>query len=126
MKTEKIYTQHEENKEWMNSLLFYRDEIKIMKGRIAEIASKNSSKDILAQVEHFQNQLIIQNNQIDVLKHEINLDNDAINNEIKKNHTAVDHRNIEDHSVLRDGISSFEKTFGTLKAELNVFLSKWM
>ncbi|MEO6303091.1 MAG: hypothetical protein ABIP51_07945 [Bacteroidia bacterium] len=126
MKTEKIYTQHEENKEWMNSLLFYQDEIKIMKGRIAEIASKNSAKEILAQVEHFQNQLIIQKNQIDTLKHVINLNNDTINNEIKKNDTAVDHRSINDHTVLRDGVLSFEKAFAALKAELNVFLSKWM
>jgi len=78
MKTEKIYTRHEQNKEWMNSLLFYNDEMKVMNHRIEEIAAKNSSKEILAQVEHFQNQLIVQHDNVDGLKHDINLSNDAI------------------------------------------------
>ena len=60
MKTEKIYTQYNENKEWTSNLSFYKDEIKIMENRLVEITSKNTSKEILAQVEHFQNQLIIQ------------------------------------------------------------------
>ena len=54
MKTEKIYTQHEENKTWSNNLSFYKDEVKIMENRLAEIISKNTSKEILVQAEHFQ------------------------------------------------------------------------
>ncbi len=126
MKTEKIYTQHEENKEWMSNLLFYRDEIKIMNERIAEIASKNTSKEVLAQIEHFQNQLLIQTNQLSILKHDLNLDNDAIDNEIKKNSVAVDHRSIEDHAGIREKMAAFEKIFSSFKKELNAFLSKWM
>lgn len=126
MKTEKIYTQHEENKEWMNNLLFYTDEIKIMQGRLAEVASKNTSKEVLAQVEHFQNQLLIQRETIDTLRHEINLSNDIINKEINKNETAVDHRKIADHSVIRDNMSSFEKIIKNLRLEFNEFISKWI
>ena len=40
MKTEKIYTQHEENQEWMSNAAFYSDEIKIIESRLSEIASK--------------------------------------------------------------------------------------
>jgi predicted RNA-binding protein len=126
MKTEKVYTQHEENKEWMNSLLFYRDEIKIMENRLQEIASKNTSKEILAEVEHFQNQIIIQKDHIDQVKHEINLSNDRIQAEANKNSTAIDHRSIEDHTALRENVESFEKIFRSLKTELNIFLSKYM
>ncbi len=126
MKTEKIYTQHEENKEWMNSLLFYTDEIKIMNGRLAEVASKNTSKDVLAQVEHFQNQLLIQRDTLDTLKHEINLSNDSINKEVHKNEVAVDHRRINDHTVIRDNMIAFEKIFKTLRQEFNEFVSKWI
>lgn len=126
MKTEKVYTQHEENKQWVNSLLFYKDEVKIMNSRIAEIASKNTSKDVLAQVEHFQNQLLIQNNQIDNLKHAINVDNDTIGKEIKKNAVAIEHRSIADHVTIRENMADFEKIFNLLKTELNTFLSKWM
>lgn len=126
MKTEKIYTQHEENKEWASNLLFYKDEIKVFGNRLAEIASKNTSKEILAQVEHFQNQLIIQKDHIDRINHEINLSNDAIYADINKNGMAVDHRSIKDHIVIRDNMKSFESIFITLKIEFKTFLSRWM
>ncbi len=126
MKTEKIYTLHEENKDWMNDLLFYRDEIAIMKNRLGEITKKNTSKEILAQVEHFQNQFILQADTIDNLKHEINLNNDAISHEIQKNDVALERRRMEDHAVLREKVIYFRKIFSFLKTEFNVFLSKWM
>jgi hypothetical protein len=126
MKTEKIYTQHEENKEWANSLSFYKDDLKILTGRLEEVASKNTSKEVLALVEHFQNQLLIQKGQIDILNHSINIQNDTINTEIKKNSVAVDHRTMEDHSVLRENMKSFEMIFKSLRIELMDFLGKWM
>lgn len=126
MKTEKVYTQHEENKQWMNSLLFYTDEVKIMQGRLEEVASKNTSKEIMAQVEHFQNKLIINRESIDILKHEINLSNDAISGEIKKNETAIDHRKIADHTLIRENMGSFEKSFSSLRTEFKEFAAKWM
>jgi hypothetical protein len=126
MKTEKVYTQHEENKTWMNNLLFYRDETKIMEKRLQEIASKNTSKEVLAKLEQFQNRIIVQKDNIDRIKHEINLSNDAITCDTARNITAIDHRSIKDHSVARENIGSFEKEFKSLKTELNAFLSKWM
>lgn len=126
MKTEKIYTQHEENKEWASSLAFYKDEIKIMEKRLAEIVSKNTSKEILTQSEHFQNQLIIQKGQIDQINHTINLDNDSITKEINKNNIAVDHRSMEDHTALREQVKTFEQLFSSLKSDFNAYLSKWM
>ena len=126
METTKIYTLHEENKEWMNNLLFYQDEIKIMKSRLEEIAGKNTLKEILAQVEHFQNQFILQLDSIDNLKHELNINNDEITREIQKNDVALERRKMEDHATLREKVAYFSKNFILLKAEFNVFLSKWM
>lgn len=126
MKAEKIYTQHKENEEWMNNATFYRDEIKILEGRLSEVASKNTSKEVLKQVEHFQNQFTIQKDRLDELKHEINLSNDKLKKEINKNPTAVEHRSVEDHLVARQNMNSYEKIFSTFKIELNTFLSKWM
>lgn len=126
MKTEKIYTQHEENKEWVSSLSFYKDDVKILTGRLQQVASKNTSKDVLVLVEHFQNQLLIQKGQIDILNHAINIQNDAISSEIKKNDVAIDHRKIEDHSALRENMKSFEMIFKSLRVDLMGFLGKWM
>ena len=84
MERQKIYKQHEENKKWMNDLLFFQDELKVMSRRLSEIAAKNTSKEVLAQLEHFQNQAIVQQNNIDELKHHLNVGNDHLRNEIEK------------------------------------------
>ncbi len=127
MKTgEKIYTQHEEHTEWMNKLKFYADDITVMKGRLSEIAAKNSHQDVLAQVEHFQNQFIVQKNNIDEISHTIKLDESAIEKEINKNPVAVDHREMPSHAGEREAMNAFEKNFNELRAEFKAFAAKWM
>lgn len=123
---ESIYKQHEENTEWTNKLNFYKDEVLILKGRLEEIASKNSSNDALAEVERFQNQLIIQRNNIDEILHAVKENEAALIEEIKSNPVAVDHRKVEYHAQEQDLVDSFEKNFNDLREEFNVFASKWM
>jgi hypothetical protein len=123
---EKIYTQHADHTEWMNKLKFYTDEISIMKGRLEEIASKNSHQEVLAQVEHFQNQFIVQKNNIDEISHVIKLDEKVIEKEINKNPVAVDHREMPSHSAEKESMDSFEKNFNELRTEFKTFAAKWM
>ena len=66
-----IYNQHAENAEWTSKLNFYKDEVAIMRSRLEEITSKNNDKDVLAKVEHFQNQFIIQKNNNDEIAHAV-------------------------------------------------------
>ena len=124
--TESVYKQHEENTEWMNKLNFYKDEIRIMNGRLEEIASKNSSTDALSDVERFQNQLIIQRNNIDNISHEVKMNEEALIAEIKTNPTAVDHRKVENHNKEKDLVDSFEKNINNLRDDFNRFSAKWM
>ena len=126
METKGLYQLHEEHKQWLNNLNFYNDELKIMQNRIAEIAQKNSSKEVLASVEHFQNQFIIQKEQIDIISHEIKLHEQALEKEVNKNEVAVDHRKFPVHAGEVDKIQSFDKIFNELRKELNTFLSKHM
>ena len=123
---EKLYTQHENHVEWINKLKFYSDDIIIMKERLAEIASKNNQKDVMANVEHFQNQFIIQKNNIDETMHTIKLDESALEREVNKNPTAVDHRVMPSHAEEKTTMDSFEKNFNELRAEFKTFAAKWM
>ncbi|MBL7937590.1 MAG: hypothetical protein JNM51_17435 [Bacteroidia bacterium] len=127
MKTgEKIYTQHADHTEWMSKLKFYADEIILMKGRLGELASKNNQSEVLASVEHFQNQLIIQKNNIDELSHTIKLDESVIEKEVNKNPIAVDHREMPSHSNEKEAVEAFEKNFNELRTEFKLFAAKWM
>jgi len=125
MKTN-IIDQHAEHIKWLSAMALYKDEIKIMQKRIEEVVSKNTSKDVLIKIEHFQNQLLIQDNNISKIQHLINHDENAIKNSINANPVASDHRLTEDHAEERKMVESFANHFRELKTELNVFLSKWM
>lgn len=70
---EPVLTIHKRLNELTSVISFCRDELKIYQQRLEEVVSKNTGKDILAQVEHFQNQFILQGEQLDVLEHKVNL-----------------------------------------------------
>lgn len=126
MSTEKIYTQHQENQSWHQRMSFYKDEIKVLQNRLGEVVNKNTSKDMLAQAEHFQNKFIVFRNNIDELNHKINVSEDQLMDNIKQNPTAVDHRKVEDHTEVRSEVSEMEKSFSDLRGEVHAYLAKWM
>jgi hypothetical protein len=123
---EAIYTQHEENTNWMKTLDFYKDEIKIFRSRLEEIAAKNNSNKVLTEVEHFQNQFIIQRDNIDNIAHAIKLNEESLLAEINRNPVAVDHRKLEYHEKEQDLVETFAKNFSGIREEFNRFTSKWM
>ena len=123
---ESIYKQHEENTEWLKKLDFYKDEISILKGRLEELATKNNAQEVLAEVERFQNQFIIQRNNIDEIAHKVHEHEQSLLEEIRSNPVAVDHRKVEYHAVEQDLVNSFEKVFNEVREDFNKFSSKWM
>jgi hypothetical protein len=125
-KQEALYDVHQEHAEWISKLNFYKDDIKIFNTRLEEIVSKNNGVEVLEEVERFQNQFIIQRNNIDEIAHIITLDEVELQNEVKANPVAVDHRKVGDQSEHRDLVTTFEKNFTKLRAEYNLFSSKWM
>lgn len=123
---ETIYKQHEENTEWSSKLDFYKDEITILTGRLEEIAGKNSTSEVLAEVEKYQNQLLLQRNTVDEISHLINVNEDALREEVNSNPVAVDHRTVEYHAKEQEMIVAFEKNFADLRADFIRFSAKWM
>lgn len=126
MEKGKVFAQHEENVAFLKNLEFYAEEITIHQGRLDEIASKNSATDCLAMVERFQNQLIIQKNNIDEIRHAVKQDENRLEKEIAENPVAVDHRSVPYHETEKEKVESFEKNFNDLRAEMKTFFAKWM
>jgi predicted nuclease with TOPRIM domain len=121
-----IYELQEEHKVWNNKLDFYKDDITILERRLEELVTKNSSQEFRAEIEHFQNQFYIQRNNIDQIKHIINLDEKELEKEIISNPVAVDYRKVEDHVKERDLVETFEQKLNELRADFNSFSAKWM
>lgn len=125
-KGEYIAEQHQENKQWAANFAFYKDEVQVLRNRLSEISAKNSAAEIKMKVSHFENQCIINAEQIDLLNHAVNESEAKILKSVEINSVAVEHRKIEDHSELREKIATFEEMFKTLRSEANEFFAKVM
>ncbi len=126
MEQKLIYEQHTEHIEWLNKLAFYKDDIKILRDRLSEVALKNTNTDIQANVESFENQFIVQKEQNDILRHDIKQYENVIEKIINENPIASDHKKTDDQVRLRDSIMTYEKIFAEMRKDLIDFLAKWM
>ena len=122
----KLAELHHDHREWKNVLSFYEEDISTMKKRLEEVASKNTDREMHGWVERFQNKLIIQSEQIDILLHDINACEDNIIKNVENNPVASDKRKMDDHTELRDRFQTFELLFNKLRKDLNAFVAKWM
>lgn len=120
-KKKHISELHFEHKLLKAKLNLYNDELEIYANRLAEISASNSSSDIKQKVEQFQNRFIIQKNENDKLRHEINLFEDQITAIIKENPVAWDHKLIDSHEAFDAKVITYDKLFSELKNEFNRF-----
>lgn len=119
-----IHELHAEHTEFLSILAFAKDEIKTFKTRLSEVVVANTKQDVMAQVEHFENQFLRHNEVIDELKHEIHESEVKIAKLAEANNVATDHRKTDDHTELRDQMETFNKIYGELKTEFKTFLEK--
>lgn len=115
---------HKECKEWLSELDLYNSELKIFRARLKEVAGKNSSAVILKQVEHFQNQFILQQEALETIRHEISVHDQAVARELEA-HKILDEQDYPgDQFELRHKIFMQGKLFRELKHEFYNFLGE--
>lgn len=115
-----------EHSEWIKGLEFYKEEIHNLEKKLLEIATKNSSFEARQGIEHFQNQFVVQRNNIDELRHKIKEHIHVFTKLPELQEEVVENERLADHENLRDEYQSFEKIMRELRLEFNVFLAKWM
>ena len=91
-----------------------------------EIAKRNTANDVMAELEHFQNQYIRQREVIDELRHELKLHENGLAKESIEHPVAIDHRLFADHTTHRDAMETFDKLYYELKHEFMQWLVKRM
>jgi hypothetical protein len=96
-----------ELQEWKQSLQFFASETRLFENQLEEVVNNCNNKEILAEAEHFQNQFILQKEQFDLLKHDLN--------EIPKTHK---------HAELNNQIQAAEKIFKETRRSFYFFLSQ--
>ena len=118
---------HLEHEIWSKEFLFYQDELIILNKYLVEVATKNTSKEVLGEVEHFQNQFIRQKEVLDELKHDIRQSEKQLVTQIKSlSDSQIERLTVEDQEQLRDAVVTYKKIYAELKGEFLNFVAKWL
>lgn len=105
---------------------FYDEDLDMLENRLVEIVKKNNTHDAMAGVEHFQNQFIVQRNNIDELKHSINEHAGRVAFEAGHHAGKMEAARVNEHDRLKEEVLGFEKVINELRHEFNLFLARWM
>lgn len=124
MSNKTILFYERELKDWSQSLEFYEDELKVFERRQEEVINKNTGENIRAQIEHYQNQYILQKEQFDGLLQAINRQKAAVEKNVEAGNRSVNKEVAEEQQLLRDKVQTAEKIFVDTKHQFYRFLSE--
>lgn len=109
----------------LRGLDFYAQELDILQSRLQEILADNTGEEVAEQVEHFQNQFIIQRHAIEELRGEILENNSMITEQVMES-GGVEKKTIAENNNLHGDYLTEEKIINDLRHEFYRFASKWM
>ncbi|BAV06863.1 hypothetical protein FLA_2883 [Filimonas lacunae] len=109
--------------ESIDMLSFYNDEISSLEKRLQEVVEKNTKQPILAQVEHFQNLLVVQKEKFAQLKHDIQRQKVRMKEYVTKEKEPLSDIQVNSHK-LREEILMTTKIFTETKHTCYQFLAK--
>ena len=112
--------------EILRGLIFYKEEIKILQDRLEEVSSRNNSFEARQGIEHFQNQFVMHQNNIDELKHNLNLLVEKMAKDAMQHGGRIEKDDVNEEEKLNDEFVMLEKVIKDMRKEFNLFLSKWM
>jgi hypothetical protein len=121
-----LHNLYDECNSHMRSLDFYKQELKYLQKRLADIVKGNSDKEILAQAEQFQNQFIITKDNLDELNHINKAQLKNIERMIRLKPSHIEEKTIAEGSKFSKGIHDAEKDFAAMKLRFNKFLAKYL
>ena len=122
-----ISRMNNEQNDWQRGLEFYKQELQIHTHRLAEVSSMYEPKaELKPNVEHFQNQFIVQRNNIDQLAHDLGSFEKKVSNETQELAQHIYAETLKEQDALRDRYTTLEKTINNLRHEHNCFLAKYI
>lgn len=125
--TVSIRSLHMEYQLWTRELIFYKEEIRIFEDHLANILKRNNKNGVPAQVEHFQNQFILQKEVIDFLKHDLNVSERQLASfAYEMSPDGIEGIKMDNHGKLRERMVIFRKIYKDIKNEFRRFELQWM
>ncbi|MBT8312932.1 MAG: hypothetical protein KJP26_00600 [Maribacter sp.] len=128
MEKEIIYNSnlHFEHVQWRRELFFWEDELKTFKNRLSELVMRYTSKEVMVQLEHFQNQIILHGGKIDDLLEDIEKHESQIAGQSMAGKDVLDTVLVKKHLEFRDRMETQRQLYADLKKDFFRFLTKYM
>jgi hypothetical protein len=115
-----------EHQEINNTIEFYASEIKFLEKLLTEVLEKNSNHDVKTEAEHFQNQFIIQQKNIDEIRSKILINKHEAAMEAKVHAGKVDERLVIDIHQIKHDANQIEKAIEEIRFAFKKFVAKWL
>ena len=128
MKKELIFNTnlHFEHENWNRELNFWEDELASFQNRLEELAVRWTDKSVLAQVELFQNQFLLEKEAINSIQDQIEMHETNMAGHYEKNEDVLNKDLVEKHLKLRERMENERELFTDMKNKLFRFLTKYM
>ncbi len=114
---------------WANEVAFFNQEIALFESYLAEIAKRWTDHEVLAELEHFQNQFIIQKEHAEQLAHDISAFQHNMSVFVKDNESVIEHKYFDskanETSKVAERVETYKSIYAVLKKEFRIFLSKY-
>ncbi len=125
--TKKVHLSdlHFEHKIWLNELKFVSDELSFFEKYLEDLVTRHDDKEMLVQLEHYQNQFIREKEIVDIMNHDIRKHEHKLVEFAQKHTNSFDNYDLEDHDELRDSMVRFRKIFNELKVNFFRFMHDW-
>jgi len=117
----------EELQSWKQELSSDKEELRHFERHLENMSTKKLPKDLLAQVEHFQNLFICQKEVIDKLRHDLPDSGHKVENIFQslRSERILEgrERSIQE---LEDRMNTFRKIYIEIKQDFHQFDTEWM
>jgi len=114
------------HQEILNVLDFYSSDITFLEKLLTEVLEKNNHFEVKNECEHFQNQFIIQQKNIDEIRSKILINKHEAALEAKVHAGKVDERLVTNiHQIKRDA-NQIEKAIEEIRFAFKKFVAKWL
>ena len=115
---------HQENSTWLRTLDFMEQENAYMKNRLSKVLDGYLNHDLLDWAESYQNQIILKEEAIDLLKQDITAQEKRLVSEYLFDGQQLKDEIVKSQVQLRNQMNYMEDDFFTMKKAFNEYLAK--
>jgi hypothetical protein len=110
---------------WENELNFYKKELGIFENRLTEMLKRKPSRELLRELEQYQNQFIRQKEVVDQVNHKIHLYDDELKGIPAEIMLATESSEIIKHRELESDVYTTRRLYFDLRDRFSSYLSKF-